>query len=539
MKMWKKGIGVALAVGMVTGLNIPVLAEEVEVAPTKSSKIANLEASLVEQGIHKEYIDHFVLVHTNDSHTKVEEGKYDGMGMAKVSGYVNLLEKVYGEEDILLLDGGDTLHGIPLITTTEGEAMTKIMDIMEYDAMVAGNHDFNYGYERLIELDDLMTTPILSANVTKDGENILDSYIIKDVDGKKVGIFGLSTPSTTTKTHPNNVKGLVFEDTIEAAKAMVKELKTQEVDVIIALAHLGLDEDSLPTSEDVAEAVEGIDIIVDGHSHTSLPKGKYVGETLIVQAGEYTKNIGQVHVFFKEDGTIDVVPFHVTKEEAAAITPDTAVTEVIEGIKVGFEALTAEVVGETTVKLDGEREIVRCKESNLGNLVTNAILEITGADVAFTNGGGLRASIDAGEITKKDVITVLPFGNTTVMIEVTGQEIKDALEIGVAKYPETNGAFPQVAGMSYTFDANLPEGSRVTEVLVGGQAIDLAKTYTLGTNDFLAAGGDGYTLFEDNKIAGEFQALDEVVIQYLQEKGTANTEVQGRITIIEAVEEVQ
>ncbi|MGL4799384.1 MAG: 5'-nucleotidase C-terminal domain-containing protein [Cellulosilyticaceae bacterium] len=492
------------------------------------------EADLIVKGLHPAYTDYMAILHTNDSHTKLEESKNDGMGFAKVANYVKDMRKSYGKDKVLLLDAGDTLHGIPLVTTTRGEAMTKVMNLIGYDAMAAGNHDFNYGYKRLLELKEMLNFEVLGANVVDNtGESILTPYIIKEVAGKKVAIFGLSTPDTTTKTHPKNVEGLTFKDPIVVAQTMVKELEGK-ADIIIALAHLGFEDDSSVSSQEVAEAVKGIDLIVDGHSHTSLPQGKVVNDTLIVQSGDYTKNIGQVNIYFKADGTFEFVAEHVTKADGASLVADKEVVDLIKVLKEEFEVIAGEVVGTTPVLLEGTREVVRAGESNLGNLITNALLYATGADVALTNGGGIRASIDVGDITKKEVITVLPFGNTGTMIEVTGQEIKEALEVGVAKYPVANGAFSHVAGMTYSFDPAQPEGSKIVEILINGKPIDMAKTYKLATNDFIAAGGDGYAMFKGNKVIGEYSALDELVIQYLEDKGVEGIEVSGRITPIEA-----
>ena len=490
------------------------------------------EADLIQKGLHPTYKDYMAIIHTNDTHTRIEAG--DGMGFARIATKVKDMREKYGKDHILLLDAGDTLHGLPLITTTKGEAMTNVLKVMGYDAMAAGNHDYNYGYERLVALDQMMEGKILSANVIKgDGTSLLTPYIIKEVAGKKIAIVGLSTQSTTYQTHPKNVFGLRFESPSEVAEKIVQELEGK-VDIIIALTHLGAYEDeTVETSFDVANKVKGIDLIVDGHSHTVLPQGKKIGDTLIVQTGEYTEQLGQVNIYFKEDGTFDLVPMLISKQEGMTFSEDEDVKAVIEEIKKNFEVITSEVVGQTDEKLIGEREIVRTGESNLGNLITNALLETTGADVALTNGGGIRASIEKGDITKKDVITVLPFGNYGAMIEVTGQQIKDALEVGVAKYPEANGAFSHVAGMRYTFNPSKEVGDRIVEVVVGDKPLDLKATYKLATNDFIAAGGDNYTMFEKCKSLGEFSALDEIVIEYLQTKGTAGIQLQNRINVVE------
>lgn len=452
------------------------------------------------------------IVHTNDTHSRIDEGRYDGMGFAKIATKVDQLRAE--NPNLLLLDAGDAFHGQTIATLVEGESIVRIMNTMGYDAMTAGNHDFNYGQERLLELQDMADFPIMGGNVkTESGDPLLDEYVIKEFDGVKVGIFGLSTPETSYKTHPLNVVGLTFEDPAIQAQKMVDMLEGQ-VDVIIALVHLGLDESSTYTSEYVASKVDGIDLMVDGHSHTVLESGKMVGDTLIVQTGEYDKNLGIVKMTVM-DGKIMLDASLFTKEEAADLALDSAVAAVIEEVKADNEVITAVKVGHTTVKLDGEREQVRAGETNLGNMITDAMLDVTGADVALTNGGGIRASIPPGDITKGDVITVLPFGNYVVTKEIKGSDLLAALEHGIDAYPETKGAFPHIGGMHVTFDPSLPPGSRVVQVVVGTEYLDLDKTYTLATNDFLAYGGDDYLMFADDMIIGEYDALDEVLIDYM------------------------
>ena len=469
------------------------------------------------------------IVHTNDTHSRIEESSNDGMGFAKVSAKINELRTTLGKENVLVLDAGDTLHGIPLSTVSKGAGIVAILNTIGYDAMTPGNHDFNYGQDRLVELSKTMDFPLISANVKKaDTSTLLPPYIIKEVNGIKVGIFGLSTPETTYKTHPKNVQGLDFEDPSKAAAAMVKELENK-TDIIIALAHLGLDGGSVYTSEKVALEVPGIDLIIDGHSHTILPEGKKVNDTLIVQTGEYDKNLGIVNVTVNANNEVTFVPTLYTKEAAAALVPDEAVTAVIAKLKAEFDTLTSQKVGSTSVRLVGERENVRSSETNMGNLIVNAMLDATGADVALTNGGGIRASIESGDITKKDIINVLPFGNFIVSIDVTGAELVAALEVGVAKYPAPEGCFPHIGGMSFTFDPSLEAGSRVKEVKIGGKALDKTKTYSLATNDFLAAGGDGYTMFGGKPNTGQFSALDEAVIDYIAVNGVKNIELTGKV----------
>lgn len=469
------------------------------------------------------------ILHTNDSHARVMEGTYDGMGFAKLSTLVKQFEAE--NSNTLLLDAGDTFHGTNFATLVEGESIAQVMNEVGYDGMTAGNHDFNYGYERLLELEQMITFPLVSANVVKeDGSLLLDPYFIEEVDGLKLGIFGLATPETHYKTHPKNVEGLTFTDPVEAARKMVAELQAQDVDMIIAVTHLGVDESSTDTSIKVAQGAPGIDLIVDGHSHTTLVEGlQGENDTLIVSAGEYTKNLGVVQLTFVNGELVSKQASLITKEDAANIEPDPDVEAVIQEIEEAQQAVLAEVIGQTAVNLDGEREQVRTGETNLGNLITDAMLHVTGADVALTNGGGIRASIAAGEITKGDVITVLPFGNYIVTKWVTGAELKQLLENGAKAYPETLGAFAHVGGMSYKIDADKPAGERVHSIWVNGQPIDMDKTYLLATNDFIAAGGDEYTLLADKGIVNEFPALDEALITYIQHLGKVEVQEEGRI----------
>jgi len=473
-----------------------------------------------------------VILHTNDTHSRILEGKNDGMGFAKLA---TEIAKVRAENsNVLLLDAGDTLHGQTFATLTKGESIVQLLNLMKYDAMTPGNHDFNYGQEQLSVLAGKMNFPLLSSNIKKaDGTTYLTSSTIKEIGGLKVGIFGLSTPETAYKTHPNNVIGLTFADPIAEAKAMVAQLQ-DKTDVIVCLSHLGLDEGSEFTSKKVAEAVTGIDIIVDGHSHTVLKDGLRVGETLIGQTGDYDKNLGMIELTVSDGKVTASKASLFTKEQGAALVPDPAMASLITALDNGNKLITDVKVGTTSVVLDGERGKVRRGETNLGNLITAAMLDATGADVAFTNGGGIRASIDAGDITRGEIITVLPFGNYVVVKNVTGQDLLDALELGVSKYPEENGPFPHVAGIQFTFDAGKATGSRIVSAFMKGASIDPKATYVLATNDFMAAGGDGYTMFADDKIKGEFPALDEILAAYIAKSGVIAPATDGRVKVIEA-----
>ena len=471
------------------------------------------------------------IVHVNDVHGQVVEDEGNGViGYAKLATIVKELRE---DSNVLLLNAGDTLHGTNFATLNRGEAVINLMNLMGFNAMVPGNHEFNYGYERLLELRDMAEFPILGANIVKeaDGTSDFESYIIEEFEGFKVGIFGLSTEETKVKAHPKYSEGLRFDSPIEVAKKLVGELQAEGVDLIIGLVHLGLDEESAKvatTSEMLAEAVEGIDIIVDGHSHHKLPEGKLVNDTLIVQAHEWTKNIGIVEVKMV-DGEKEIVAKLLDYEAVKDVEGDEEVLAEIEKVETVNEEIMNQVIGKNLILLDGVREHVRGGETNLGNLATDAMLKASGADVVITNGGGIRASIEVGDITLGNAFEVFPFGNTLVTIEVTGATIKAALEHGVDAYPEVAGKFPHVAGMTYKIDPSKEVGNRVVEILVNGEEIDLEKTYALATNDFMASGGDGYEMFIGAPVLMEHGLLYETVVDYIKELGEVAYEVEGRI----------
>jgi len=467
------------------------------------------------------------IVHFNDVHSRVEESG-TSIGYAKIAALIKQLKDA--NPNTLVLDAGDTLHGQTVANLVKGESIVQILDILEIDAMVTGNHDYNYGYERLTELAQQASFPVLAANVYRaNGTRLLEPYTIKTVGDFKVAIFGLATPETLFKTHPNNVKGLTFADPVEEAKKMVEELRGK-ADVLIALTHLGLDESSKETSRLVAEQVSGIDLIVDGHSHTVLEQGLKAGDTLIVQTGEYGNNLGVVELTVDSGKVVDRQARLIARAAADEVEGEAKILEIINKIKEDQLPVLSEVVGSSKVDLQGEREFVRTSETNLGNLIADAMLAESGADVALTNGGGIRASIPADDITVGQVITVLPFGNYIQTKRVKGSDLIAALELGVGSYPESLGGFPQVAGMKLSFDESKPQGQRVQSVLVNGKPLDRNATYLLATNDFMAAGGDNYTMFKDYPIENDFASLEEAVIKYIRASGQLNPQKEGRIT---------
>lgn len=337
------------------------------------------------------------IVHMNDVHGRLlPDDREGGMGFGR---FKTKLDELKAENpNFLLLNAGDTLHGTTLINVTEGETMVNLMNLVGFDAMTPGNHDFNYGTERLLELKSMAEFPILGSNILKeaDGTSDFDPYVIKEFDGFKVGVFGLGTEETKYKSHPNNTIGIKFEDPIAVAEKMVKELKEKEVDVIVALVHLGIEGSLETTSKELAEKVKGIDLIIDGHSHEEL--NMVVGDALLVQAGYYMRNIGVVELEIVDGKVSKKTASLISSEDTKDLTPNPEIEDEIKKIEEINKPIVDVVVGKAKVDLLGERADVRTGETNLGNLITDAMLKSTGADVAFTNGGGIRASIPAGEV---------------------------------------------------------------------------------------------------------------------------------------------
>ena len=485
-----------------------------------SAEIVKLKAKNIE----------ITLFHTNDSHGRVKTDA-SSIGIDVISAIKN------NTVNSLLVDAGDTLHGLPFANLKRGEDIISLMKLAGYDVMTPGNHDFNYGYERLVELSKLANEgengfPIISANVMKDNNNLINANIIKEVAGVKIGIFGLSTPETAYKTNPNNVKGIVFADPVESAKKQVKELKEKGADVIIALAHIGIDESSDIVSTTIANEVEGIDVIIDGHSHSKLANGITTKNgTLIASTGEYENNLGKVVISLDND-TKDIVNKNaslISKNDTTNIVGNEAVSNKIKEIDNEQNEILLKVVGNSKVHLEGDRKYARTQETNLGNLITDAMLNETGAEIAITNGGGIRDSIDVGEITKGKIVKVLPFGNYIVTKSLTGAQIKDVLEHGIKAYPETAGHFPHVAGLNFVFDATKEPGNRIVGITINGKPIEMDKIYVVATNDFMAVGGDEYPHFNNIPTINEYKSLEEALESYIAKIGDVDYSIQGRI----------
>ena len=497
-----------------------------------------------------------IILHTNDVH-----GAIDGYAKAAA------LKKTYEGMGayVLLMDAGDFIQGDPTVSTSEGATAVELMNLAGYDVAAPGNHEFDYGYANLKALASEADFPIVAANVLYGGKAAFnDNVTFTAPDGTKIGVFGLDTPETATKAHPAKIKGVTFladDELFACAQEQVNELEAEGCDIIVCLGHLGIDDESTGNrSMDLLEEVDGIDLFIDGHSHSDLDdiagavgESCMVNDTILTSTGTKFENIGLVVI---SDGVMEATAIPTAD---ITVKPDGTVADRAAVIQKAVDDEYGAVFAKTEVELNGVKAEVRTGETNLGNLITDALVwgaaeAGTKVDAAVTNGGGIRASISKGNITKKDINTVLPFGNTLSIVKVTGAELLEALEASTYCTPETIGGFPHVSGIVFTVDTGkvYDQGEqypgstyygpksiqRVSIQSVGGKAFDPNATYTIATNDFMAAGGDTYYAFKTASVNYDLGVpMDEVVMEYVTEEldGVVTAEdygaSEGRITI--------
>ncbi len=457
------------------------------------------------------------LMHTNDMHARIVEGKAE-LGYSRIAAAYQAAKAK--NPNTFLIDAGDTFHGLPIANIDQGESVVKLMNAIGYFCMTTGNHDYNYGFDRLLQLEKKAAFDILAANVWKDGKRAFTPYIIENVQGVRIAFFGLATPETVYKADPKNTVGVTFTDPIVEASNVAIELSGQ-YDVLVLVSHIGTDKSSDPTSLQIAEAIPAIDVIIDGHSHTTLEtlQKENTTETLIASTGSYGTGLGVVELVVVDGAVQSKTARTITVANSPELKGDAQIGAMVTSLAKAQDSVLLQVVGKTTVALEGKREIVRTQQSNLGTLIANGILYVTGADIALMNGGGIRDSIPAGDITLKQIYTVMPFGNYIQTGKLKGSELKAVLENGVGKLPAPDGRFPHLAGWSYTLDVTKPAGERISNILVGGQPVDPNKDYLFATLNFEFNGGDDYRMLI-GKAQNDFPSDAEVFQKYAQHLGT-------------------
>ncbi len=493
------------------------------------------------------------ILHTNDIHSRVESiNKYDSTcdaesetegkcfgGMARIKTAIDAKRAELAGENVLVLDAGDPFQGSLFYTTYKGAAEAEFMEAIGYDAMAVGNHEFDDGPKGLADFVDAVSFPVVSGNLDLSGEALLagkvENHLVLEVNGEKIGIVSaLATDTVDTSSPGDNV---VFQDEIEALSADAAALDAEGVNKIIALNHVGL-----PKDLEIAAAVPALDVVLGGHSHSLMLNGddgtpsypEMVDGTPVAQAYAYSKYIGHLVVTFDDAGNVTAVSGDPILLDAS-VTPDEAMLARIAEMGAPIEEMKQRVVAEAADAIEGDRSVCRVMECAMGNLVADAMLDRVadqGIEIAIQNGGGLRASIDSGEVTMGEVLTVLPFQNTLSTFQVTGATMVAALENGVSQMEEVKGRFPQVAGMSYTVDPSAEVGSRISDVMVGGAPIDLEKVYGVVSNNYVRGGGDGYKMFVDAVNAYDYGPdLADVTAEFLAKVGPYKPYTDGRITV--------
>lgn len=454
-------------------------------------------------------------------------------GVGGMAARASLIAQVRAEApNLLLLDSGDILMGTSMSSLFRGEPDILAMNLMGYDAMAAGNHEFDYGVEHFRRLVRLAKFPIISTSLRGRGQELTPLFIIKQVAGLRVLIFSALDEEWADIIHPNISRDLEYFDPIGSAAGLIRGLG-RSVDLVIALTHMS---NSLDMA--LARAVPQIHAIVGGH--TDGFDGMLTGAggrpvdamdnppTVYVKTHRLGATVGRLDLVVA-DGKVrraSVRNLPVT----GSLAPDPAVAGSIKQYEDKLQARFAEVIGRAALFLDGERGTVRARETNLGNLISDAVREFARTDVAIINGGNVRGSINEGPITLGDAFRVLAFDNTIVTFDLTGAQVREALENGVSMVEQGAGRFPQVSGMSYAYERGRQPGQRVVEFRIGGQPVDSARRYSVATNDFLADGGDGYSVFKLGVRRRDTQMdLRDLFIETIRRAGAVSARLDGRI----------
>ena len=535
---------------------------------TKSFQFGLLTASMLTLSSGAAFADYELnILHINDFHSRIEsinkfdstcsaeeEGKKECFGgAARLKTAIDQRRAALNGKNTLLLNAGDNFQGSLFYTTYKGAVEAEMLNDMKFDVMTVGNHEFDDSEDGLATFLDKVKFPVISANVlagdgSKLGDRIKPSLVL-DVGGQKIGIVGAVTNDTEELSSPG--PKVMIADDVQTITAAVEDLKKQGISKIIALTHVGYPRDLAAIAK-----IPDVDVVVGGHSHSLLsntdPKAEGPYPTMVdnpggykvpvVQAASYSKYLGDLVVTFDDNGVVKEAKGDPILIDSS-FTPDPTLTARIAELAKPIEELRKKVIGSSEAPIQGDRTVCRVEECSMGNLVADAMLDrgkSQGMTIAIQNGGGLRASIDAGDITQGEVITVLPFQNTLATFQLTGAEIRKALENGLSQIEQGAGRFPQVSGLKYTFDRTKPAGNRLVSVEAKEGAafvpLDDAKTYGVVTNNFMRAGGDGYSIFETaGKNAYDFGPdLADVTAEYIAAHSPYKPYTDGRVTEVAA-----
>jgi 5'-nucleotidase len=492
------------------------------------------------------------ILHTNDFHARFEPiSRFDGPCAAEdntagecfggTARLVTAIEEARARSNnSILVDGGDQFQGTLFYTQYKGQLAAEMMNKLNYDGMTVGNHEFDDGPEVLAAFMATVNFPVLMSNADVSREPLLADTLAKSTvierGGERIGLIGLTPEDTPELASPGD--NITFSDPVAAVQGEVDRMTAEGINKIIVLSH-----SSYAIDQMVAANTTGVDVIVGGHSNTLLSntdddaEGPYptmVGDTAIVQAYAYGKYLGELNVTFDEAGVVTEANGAPLLIDASVSEDESTVARIAE-MAAPLEEIRNTVVAETSDALEGDRAVCRIQECTMGNMIADAMLARVadqGIEVALQNSGGIRASIDAGEVTKGEVLTVLPFQNTLSTFQVTGAVVVEALENGVSEIEEVAGRFPQVAGMTFTVDPAAEVGARISDVMIGGAPVEMEKVYGVVSNNFIRKGGDGYAMFKDAMNAYDFGPdVADVASEYLSANAPYVPVLDGRITM--------
>ncbi|MCR5732977.1 MAG: bifunctional metallophosphatase/5'-nucleotidase [Lachnospiraceae bacterium] len=552
-------------------------AEEVVQSETDTQTQENEAEDVVEEPESVPEKD-IVILFTSDMHCGIDQG-FGMVGLEQIKEYL-----ISQDNAVMLVDNGDAVQGEPVGTMTRGEAIIDLMNKAGYDIAIAGNHEFDYGMDRFFELVEKAEFPYISCNFYHEGEPVFDPYLIKEIAGRKIGFVGVNTPKTITTSTPAYFKnddgefiyGFLQDETGEgvynAVQDAVDAARADGAEYVIVMGHMGNEADCSPwTYADVISNTSGIDVFLDGHSHDTdqvTMTDKDGNEVLRSACGTKLDCVGYCKITMDGELSTGLYTWNNKVDAPTLFALENDMSEAVEASKAELDEKLNEVVAHTDVDLtiydpvetdeNGKPvRMIRRAETNLGDLCADAYRDQSGADIAFVNGGGIRVSLEKGDITLGNILSVHPFGNSLCVIEATGQQILDALEWSASKEPDEFGGFLQVSGLTLEINTSIPspcvadqdglfEGvdgeRRVQNVLVDGEPIDPEKIYTVASHDYmLLNNGDGHTAFDGAELVQDCVKLDnQVLIDYITQSldGVVGEEYadpygQGRIVIIE------
>lgn len=477
-----------------------------------------------------------IIFHLNDTHARIFTDNDNGLsiGFDQITKVINL--SLLENNNTLFFHGGDLIHGTPSINISKGMNLIEVLNSMPLNALVLGNHEWNFGEEQLLTFTKKLNSYVLCANIVDKCTNdlLFLPYIIYDIDVNqndyisahvnnskndniKIGVFGLTTPEAAYKTHPDNVKNVNFLNPLITAKSIVNLLKNN-CDIIIALTHLGIDKSSEFTSELLANTVNDIDLIIDSHSHSILEHGLRVNNTLIVQAGAHNHYLGKVIITIDHKKIINMQASLLNEAQIDHIihTPDPIISNKLNNINNETKQILEKPIAYCNHTLPGERELVRKQETAIGNFTADAFKWFTKADIAICNGGDIRSSLLKGNISYKDILAIFPFQNYINTYRITGQLIKELLEHSIEFMPAAFGGFLSVSSnILFKFNSNLPPKNRIQQIYINNKILNNNDEYILACSSFLAAGGDEYTMLKNIQEVQKFDTVENIIIQYI------------------------